>query len=371
MENISINKEAKSPFYMVTFRDAQGRQRRRSTKVPVGGGLFQGEKLTAKQAEKRAFVVGAELAKQQSEADEKKNTVSVRAFLTEYISRAGKRLTEQSMRNVRSACAQFCAWLGKRADFPLAEITRLDCKKYVEFRREKIRHSSVVRETGCLKTAFADAFDSEIIARNPWTNIKIAPDKESEKNKREAFTMEELQYIIDHFPPEWSSAVRCSFETFGQRLGDIIQLRWRHFDWKNRVVRFVTQKTGRELAQPMRESFYNWARAEYEASGCDDNALLHPRLASDLGAISTEFTNLLRSHGIGVKRGERAGDRKNMHSKTFHSIRATAATFLHACGVSQGMAMKLVGHNSAAIHEIYVKPNADLLREAAEKLPQL
>ena len=158
MENISINKEAKSPFYMVTFRDAQGRQRRRSTKVPVGGGLFQGEKLTAKQAEKRAFVVGAELAKQQSEADEKKNTVSVRAFLTEYISRAGKRLTEQSMRNVRSACAQFCAWLGKRADFPLAEITRLDCKKYVEFRREKNTPFVSCPRNGMLEDRFCRRF---------------------------------------------------------------------------------------------------------------------------------------------------------------------------------------------------------------------
>lgn len=371
MENISINKDAKSPFYMVTFRDSQGRQRRRSTKVPVGGGLFQGEKLTAKQAEKRAFVVGAELAKQQAAKDDKQSKFTVRAFLDDYIRRVAHNLAPQSLKNMKSARDMFCRWLGKRADFSISEITRLDCKLYIEHRRNEIRHSSTAREVGCLKTAFADAFDSEIISRNPWTNQKISHDRPEEKNKREAFTLEEIQYIIDNFPREWSSAVRCSFETFGQRLGDIIKLRWRHFDWANRVVRFVTSKTQRELAQPMRESFYTWARAQYEAANCDDDALLHPRLASSLGAISTEFTQLLRFHGIGTKNDERTGKRKNLHSKSFHCIRATAATFLQSCGVSQGVAMKLVGHNSQKIHEVYVKPNADLLREAAEKLPQL
>lgn len=371
MENLSINKDEKSPYWMVTFRDSQGRQRRRSTKVPVKGGLYKGENLTAKQAEKRALIVGISIANQQAESDKKQNNISVRAFLDNYIRRAAARMKPQSIKNVYSARDHFCAWLGKRADYPLHEITRLDCKNFTEYRRELIRCSSTQREIGYLKTAFNDAYDSEIINRNPWIGIKIAPDSPEEKTIKEALTFEEVQYIIENFPPEWASAVRCSYETFGQRLGDIIKLRWRNFDWENRAVIFTAGKTDTPFAQPIRESFYNWAREQYEKSGCDDNALLHPLLASTSTSISYEFTQLLRAHNIGIRQKVQKGQRRNIHSKSFHSIRATSATYLHYNGVSENMAMKLVGHKSKAIHDIYVKPNADMLRDIAEKLPQL
>jgi len=44
---------------------------------------------------------------------------------------------------------------------------------------------------------------------------------------------------------------------------------------------------------------------------------------------------------------------------------------LQSAGVAQGMAMKLVGHDSESIHEVYVRPDAVLLRQAAEALPEI
>lgn len=371
VSSVSVNEDTKSPYWMATFRGADGKMKRRSTRVPVDGGMFQGERLTRAQAKKRALIVGAMIAQEAAEEYVSHDNTPVRAFLDEYIARVGKRLRPQSVANIRSARDRFCEWLGRRADEPLRLVSRKDAKEYMEFRREQIRCSSVTRELGCLKTAFEDAVDSEMIDRNPWRNLRVPQDQGAEKHRREAFTLEELRYIIDKFPPEWSSAVRCSYETFGQRLGDVLSLRWGQFDWVRRVVRFTTGKTGRELEQPMRAGFYAWARERYEAAGCDDGALLHPRLAGCSGSVSYEFTQLLRAHGIGVQQGRLEGKRQSLHSKSFHSIRATAATFLQSAGVAQGMAMKLVGHDSEAIHEVYVKPDAVLLRQAAETLPEI
>lgn len=368
---VSINKAANSPYWMVSFRAPDGKQKRRSTKVPVAGGLYKGEKLSATQAKKRALIVGALIAQEEAQDYGSHDNTTVRAFLDDYISRAGKRLRPQSVANIRSARDHFCGWLGKRALEPLRMVSRKDAKEFMEYRREQIRCSSVTRELGCLKTAFEDAVDSEIIDCNPWKNLRVPQDKGDEKHRREAFTLDELRYIIEKFPPEWSSAVRCSYETFGQRLGDILALRWAQFDWQRRVVCFTTSKTGRVLEQPMRDGFYAWARAQYEATGANNNALLHPRLARHSGLASYEFTSLLKAHGIGVQQGRLPGKRQSLHSKTFHSIRATAATFLQSAGVAQGMAMKLVGHDSESIHEVYVKPDAHLLRQAAASLPEL
>lgn len=371
MKSISINKDRLSPFWFVSFVGPDGAMKRRSTKVPVGGGMFEGEKLNAKQAEKRALMVGMKIAEAANTEYKQHNNISVREFLLDYTRRAAHRLAEKSTQNNKYAFSLLIDWLGKRADEPLRLVTRHDAKLYMEERRSQVRASTLSREIGCFKTAFNDAVDSEIIGRNPWLNIQIPSDKGTEKQPCEAFTMEELQLLIEKLPPEWSSAVRCSFETYGQRLSDIRLLKWKQFDWEGRVVRFITAKTGRELAQPMRPSFYAWARAQYEQSGMNDEAYVHPRLVRCTSSISQEFGHLLDALGIGERRTSPGGNRAGLRTKTFHSVRRAAATLLHSAGASQQMAMKLVGHNSEAIHSVYVKPNLDQLREVAEKLPEL
>mgnify|MGYP001496264434 CR=1 FL=1 len=52
---LSINKEKSSPYWMVTFQGPDGKMRRRSTKVPVNGGEFEGDRITAKLAERLAY----------------------------------------------------------------------------------------------------------------------------------------------------------------------------------------------------------------------------------------------------------------------------------------------------------------------------
>ena len=104
-------------------------------------------------------------------------------------------------------------------------------------------------------------------------------------------------------------------------------------------------------------------------AGWEGEEWVHPRLRYHSNP-SYEFTQLVRLHGIGLV-GEKAGGRRRVwHSKTFHSLRATVATMLQASGVSQGMAMELVGHESAAVHAAYIRPTGEQLREAAGRLPE-
>lgn len=368
--NVSVNKSEGSPFWMASFIGPDGKQKRRSTKVPVAGGIFQGEKLSAKQAEKRALLVGAQLAEAEYQEHHTHDNTTVREHLNNYFRRVVSKLSPSSHSTNKTAFNRLCEWLGKRADEPLRLFTKSDAKLYLEMRRDKVRATTVNREACCFKVAFEDAVDLDIIQKNPWRGIKIRPDRGKEKLLADPFTMEEIQYMIDNFPPEWSSAVRCSFETFGQRLGDIRVLKWKQFDWEKRVVRFVTGKNDSVLHQPMRDHFYDWARAEYEARGCDDEAYVHPNLARQTKSVSGDFTKLLELHKIGERQdGFLEGDRKGQRTKTFHSVRRAAATLIHAAGFSETMAMKLVGHKSSAVHEVYVKPDVEQLRALVERMP--
>ena len=119
--------------------------------------------------------------------------------------------------------------------------------------------------------------------------------------------------------------------------------------------------------------FFDWAFARLEraqAIGGDDAVWVMPRLRLHRNP-SAEFTQLVRLHGIGLVGAAAGGHRRMWHSKTFHSLRATVATMLQVSGVSQGLAMELVGHESAAVHSVYIRPSQQQLREAAAVLPEL
>lgn len=368
---LSINKEKTSPYWMVTFQGKDGKMRRRSTKVPVAGGMFEGVKITAKLAEKLAYQRGVQMACAEESEYERHNNVSVRDWCEKYISRNAGHVSHRTVNNARTAYRFLYDFLGKRADAPLRLLTKADIKDFIARRREVVRAETVKKDLAAISQACKDAVDSEVIDRNPCQGVTIPADRAGEKRIKEAFTMDEIRYMIDKFPPLWSSAVRCSFETFGQRLGDILRLDWSQFDWQARVVRFVTGKTGRVLAQPMRQAFYDWAHARWVEAGSPSTGLLHgPLLALGDGA-SYQFGLLLRTHGIGLLHGSFGGRRRTMNSKSFHSIRATCATELHACGASQGMAMELVGHESANVHAVYIRPTSEQLRVVAENLPSL
>ena len=370
---ISINKDVKSPYWFVSFISADGKQRRRSTKVPVSGGLFRGSMLTAAQAKKRALIEGAAIAQGTAQvyvSHDNRSFVEIAQLMLE-----GKlgRISTASYKNAGTAYRQFTEWLGARSLEPLRLITRADAKAYIDARRAVVRFETVKKNIQAISGAFAWATDAEMIDRNPFAGAKIPSDTRDEKVVHEAFSLDEMRLLIEKLPDEWSSAVRCCFESFGQRMGDVLSLRWEQFDFDAGVLRFVTGKTARVLMQPMRADFLAWARARYDAAhaiGGDAAIYVHPRLRL-MSNPSAEFTQLVRAHGIGLSGVGIGGKRKSWHSKTFHSIRATCATLLQASGVSQGIAMELVGHDSAAVHAAYLRPSVEQLRDAASALPSL
>lgn len=368
---LSINKDPKSPFWFVTFIGVDGKTYRKSTKVPVAGGKFEGTKISARLAEKLAFQRGVQIAVAKEAEYQAQNNVTVREWCEGYISRNAGRVALRTVRNARAAYRFLYDFLGKRANEPLRLLTKADIKNFIIARRKDVRSATVKKDLAAISQACKDAVDAEIILRNPCSGVSVPPDRACEKRIKEPFTLEEVRYMIDNFPPVWSSAVRCAFETYGQRLGDILNLDWSQFDWEHRTVNFVTRKVAFVLRQPMRDEFYNWARAKWEAEGCPKKGLLHGTLLALGKDASYQFGLLLRTHKIGTITGDGDGRRMKLNTKRFHSIRSTCTTLLHASGVSEGMAMKLIGHKSKEVHAVYLNPTTEQLRDAAHNMPSL
>ena len=368
--SVGLVVDAKSPFWVAQWTLSNGARQKRSTKVPMAGGLFRGERLSKVQAKNRALVVAQALAQEALAEAVRADNLSVRELFDKMLAGKLGRLSVSTYNNARTTYALFCDWLGKRAAEPARLVTRADIKQWVTDRRALVRCKTVMHGLYVLRAAFNWALDAELIARNPCDRVLVPPDSKEEKVIHEAFSPQEVQLLVLKLPDEWAAAVRCCLGTFGQRLSDVLSLRWDQFDWENRVVRLVTGKTGRLLLQPMLEGFYQWARDRYVqalALGGDAAVFVLPRLRLHSNP-SQEFSQLVRLHGIGVQNGGGVGRRRVWHSKTFHCLRATVVTLLHANGVSQGMAMELVGHDSAEVHAVYLRPSPEQLRLAAERL---
>ncbi len=374
---LSLNTVPNSPFWMVSFIAPDGSQRKRSTKVPHKGGMYLGDKLSAAQARKRAERVGYDIACQvwAKEEDEAKgvNNMTVRELFDIMLNGKLGRVSADTYNNARTDYNQFCEWLGKRADKPARLITRAVINEWILARRVEVRCNTTKKALTAISSAFRWAVDSEIMPANPCLGAKVPPDTKDERIVKEAFTLDEIRLLIDKLPDEWSSAVRCCMGVYGQRLGDVLSLKWEQFDFSARVVRIVTGKTAAYLAQPMTDEFFAWARARYEDAqriGGEAAIYVHPRLHRHTNP-SQEFTQLVRLHGIGMDGKKAAGRRRTWHSKTFHCMRSTSATMLQVSGVSEGIAQQLVGHDSTEVHRVYLKPSAEQLAEIARHLPAI
>ena len=62
---------------------------------------------------------------------------------------------------------------------------------------------------------------------------------------------------------------------------------------------------------------------------------------------------------------------RRVNPLTFHSLRHAAATWLRDAGVSESLAMELIGHDSVSVDRSYVHPSPDAMRNALNALPAL
>jgi integrase len=107
------------------------------------------------------------------------------------------------------------------------------------------------------------------------------------------------------------------------------------------------------------------------------NAPIFPRSATirHTGTLSNQFRDILVEAGLAEpytmngKKGRSAA--RETIDVSFHSLRHTATSMLKAAGVSNAIAMQIIGHESEAVSRQYTHLSTDDLRPAMAKLPDV
>lgn len=301
-----------------------------------------------------------------------RNGVSAGKFLLGWLeSRRNKR---GAVERDGVAVRRFLDFLGDGRNMVLTAVNKGMAKGFVERERERVSAGTVIRYVSTLSGAFNVAVDRELIPRNPFRGVMPSKaDHQAEKQLRGAFTMDEVKMILDRFPGEWPDMVRVCLYTGGQRLGDIACLQWSQIDLEHSFLFMTTQKSRRRMNKPIIDPLRDVLERRL---ACRVNefvfplaAMKHAQAGGRSDKLSTEFTSLLRQHGIVKDASEEVkGDRHKLASKSFHSLRATAVTVLRLAGVPADLCRYIVGHDSEEIERVYFRPDSAHVQEAMSKI---
>lgn len=271
---------------------------------------------------------------------------------------------EQSKLNSRRAFEKFLEFLGPDKVKPLDAIKPSTCKAFLKAQLERVSYGTVSRYQISIRAAYNSAVNDGLISKSPFAGLslsKIAPADMERKTHRLPFTMQEMAYILTKFPKVWQDLVLTSFATGGQRLGDVVCLKWTNVDFTNKTVLFRTMKTGKRIIAPMVPQLEAMLRSRYIEGETHVFPFMAGTYMKGSGKVSTEFTALLRAAGIGVEEVfTKKGDRRRVSRKSFHSIRHTVVSGLRSSMmVSADLARAIVGHDSEAIEREYFTAASD------------
>jgi integrase len=377
----SIWRNPKSRYFTACFRDASGRQRRITTKeTNRRGALKIADAFERAAREQRTLGHTRRVIERLHEeiSSQKIDRPTLRSFAQSWLDAKKPEVAPRTLVFYAAAINKLFEFLGPRSDAPLSEITKGDL---IAFRNATASRTTARTANHYLKAVrmlFLAARRDTILSENPAEFVEGVRER-GDAHTRQTFTLDELRSVLTVCDPEWRSMVLFGLYS-GQRLSDVANLTWSNVDLERAELRLQTRKTSKRLIIPLAPPLLQ----HLEALPSSDNPRqpLHPRAFSLLqkegrtATISNQFTELLALAGLRPHKGHQSTgkgrDAAREHSSlSFHSLRRTATTLLHEAGVPAAVCQALIGHDSEAIHELYVGIGWEALKGAAATLPIL
>ena len=378
----SLTKRGTSKFWVACFTDVGGRRLKKSTATTDRkaaqriADAFE-EAATKKRTARQVRDVIAQLHKEITGFE--LPTQSFRQFSGSWLARKAPEVAPGTLDFYRKAVTKFITFLGPKADAEIAEITQDDIITFRNEQAKKLASKTVNHDLKGLRMVFRAARGDKVLVDDPTEFVAVT--KKTESARRRPFTIPELKAMLVVADPEWRSMILFGIYT-GQRLGDLATLTWRNIDLGRGEIRLVTHKTGKTMILPIAAPLRKHLEALPKNQKAD--APMHPTAHCIVtkngrsGALSGKFSDLLALAGLQEKKthhkkegGQGIRHKRAASGLSFHCLRHTAVSMLKDAGIPASVVMELIGHDSAAMSEIYTHTGMEALERAAASLPEL
>ncbi len=400
----SIHKQKGRPNWFCAFYDPEGFRRFRSTgtqnakiarticvNLEQAADLTRNGKLSNEKGMKLVHEAGAAIAETHGKLAADRAEAVLNLAVEEFIRIAGGEFTSHTVRGwldswitgrtdaskatviaYRRIIVLFLTFLGARSNRALSTLQPRQVEDFKTHLAKRVSPSTINKSVKVLKAAFNAAVKSRQLEFNPAEHVEFI---QTEPESRRPFTGKELTDLLSHADAEWRTMILTAFYT-GLRLRDCANLTWRNVELHTDTLNVLTEKTGRRQVLPLAEPL---ARHLSTIAGDDPRAALCPKLHGKPAAwLSAQFYKVMVKAGIVKKRGhEKTKNGKGRDSKhkrneiSFHCLRYNCTSALKSSGVSDSVAMDIVGHETASISRNYTKIDDTAKRAAVNKLPDI
>lgn len=296
-------------------------------------------------------------------------TYTVRSWLDSWLA-SRTDASKATQLEYRRAKDLFLKFLGARADRPL---TTLQPKQIDDFKlklAERVAPSTVNKAIKIMKAAFNNAVAKRQLEFSPAEHVTTI---EVDETNRRPFTDVELKKLLAGTKADWRTMILTAYYT-GLRLGDCANLTWRSIELHQGIINIQTEKTGRRQILPIAEPLN---RHLQKLAGDNPDEPLCPALfGKTTPTLSNQFYDIMANAGLVEKRNHKGNGkgrdaRRDTGHISFHSLRYNTTSALKSSGVSDSVAMDIVGHETASVSRNYTVIDDTAKREAINKLPDI
>ena len=211
------------------------------------------------------------------------------------------------------------------------------------------------------------------LMENPFGEIKKL--KVGESERRESFTEQEIELILEKIEEDTEDAKICkplftiAFQT-GLREGDIRDLKWSDVDFGNQKIRRRTNKTKKIVEIPFLGSVEEYLSERFQTK--DESGYVFPELQNrHKDNISRVVKRFLENIGIEDASVVVEGRSRKTSKKDLHSCRHTFATLAMRNGVNPEIVKQILGHTDIKMTEHYTHLNLEDARKELQKIENL
>lgn len=265
------------------------------------------------------------------------------------------------LRSLPSAKAQMRSLQVYFGNFALNEITHSDLERFKLLKMQMTTRwgsrpsiATVNRELERMRAMLRFAVRQGYLLKTPFEMGESLISKADERMRERLLTIEEERRLIEacknsraHLRP----IIICAIDT-GMRRGEIFKLKWSDVSLDDGIIRLraTTTKTGKRRIIGITTRLEAELRGLWDQGLRIDDALVFG-IKSD---IKRSFASACRIAGISDLR--------------FHDLRHRASLDLLQAGLSEELAMKILGHTQRSTFSRYINPDHRIAREAATAL---
>ncbi len=380
----SLRKKPNSRYWIACFTDGDGIQRQRSTQATdrtTAQGMAQkfeaayAMKLTEAQARKVVSDIYEGLH------GEKLYHATTRKFLTDWLDTKKVEMSNGSYKRYKNAVDKLLVFLDERAERDIAYVHKRDISALRDKTAAGLSASTANTDLKILRVAFRQAVVDGMRLDNPAGAVSTLDDRrEPDAPERRPFDEPELRKLLAVATGEWEGLVLGGLYT-GQRLGDLATLNGRKVNLADELIKFRSQKTGRDMVIPIAPSFLAYLKKHFPKNLDDPIFPKAAKMKRDTDGesrlLSAQFHDLLVKVGLAKPRpkdknsGKGHSVKRTVSELSFHSLRHNTTSWLKRAGVPESVVRDIIGHESELVSREYTHLDDETKRNAIRKLPVL